>query len=313
MSALREAFDREDLEVVAVYFQVCDGVDDPTAAIRRQVERHDLDYPVLNGTKGTIEDPTHALFRWVPRAVVVDARGRIVRPYGHIPAMEQLQEELKALVATGRVEPRPDDGWRNFRRGSWVRIRTMEDEFTREERHQLKAIQRGCVVLHIEGRDKTLPGTRPVFKDSDLVRKEVKAETVTIDGRDYRCRVIETTWKRTKHKGTTVSLKERSWIAEDPTLPETLLRRETTERSPKGAEITRTRRVLSLSEKRTIGEREVDCWSVESVSEWKTGRTEVRTWYSREVPGHEVRRVEKIRNHGHETESSTEVINFEVK
>ncbi len=118
----------------------CGGVPDHAAELARQVEKHGIDYPVLDveAKGGMLKDPTRKRFPWAPHALVVDKTGQVVRTYGHIPSMESLREDLAELVAMGLVPVQPGDGWREFRHGAWVDTRIEGRAPPRTERTTLR-------------------------------------------------------------------------------------------------------------------------------------------------------------------------------
>lgn len=231
--------------------------------MRRQARIHKLTYPVLNGERGTLRDPTRKRFRWAPHAIVVDAQGRLVQTYGHMPNLTLLREDLESLVKTGWIARRPDEGWRRFGWGAWVKMRVADGFETR----RFKAVGRDSVTVEVL---RTPDAGEPSRSTETLFRAHVKPAggkliehvpaTVTIDGRGYACRVIQ--------RGD-----EKLWIATDPFLPQMLLRRERP-----GASM----RVVSFDKPFKIGGKTVSCWIVE--------RNGKRTWYSLSVPGFVVKK-----------------------
>jgi hypothetical protein len=323
---LRRSFERKDVDVVAFYKQTCDGVPDLAAELKKVVARHKLDYTVLNLEVGKISDPTAAKYSWAPYAFIADRQGRVVQEYGHMPSLESLRNDLEILLATGRIPSVPGAGWRASRLGAWVQVRVEAPGEHRLETRKLKKLHPTKVVLDVEvehadgrrtKRQESIKTQRPFTDDSQIERKELKPATLTIDGKPFHCRVIEASWVRKKRSGEKLSLVQRSWIAKDPTLPDTLLRQETTERSAGGALVKRTRRIRTFAAQVEIGEgddeRQVTCWVVESSAESKTGLSGTRRWHSRAVPGQEVKRSQRIVSNGQQTRMSATVIDFAAK
>jgi len=307
---------------VAIYIETCGGVDDHVAGVREQVAEHGLEYPVLDGEAGKIDDPTFERFRWAPHALVIERDGRVVETYGHMPSMKDLAEDLKALITTDRAEPRPGDAWRGFQPGAWVKIRYGVDEAPRTVTRTLRKLSPATVELAVvsvsdvrgeRDSEKTISRKRPSVDPEERTTVVLPKQSLTIDGKTYACRVSEATWTRTTKSGKTFDYTETSWVAADRTLPERLLKRETTEKSPVRPEVKWTVAVRTFSDLRKVGEREVKCWVVDRTSEWGTGSTRVSRWLSATVPGREVRGEEVTVNHGSETRSSFEAVDFGAK
>jgi len=303
LSVLQKAFSRKDLSVVAIYIETCDGVPDHAAELRRQVAKHKIDYPVLDGEAGPIQDPTRKRFRGAPHALIVDPDGRVLHAYSHMPRMKTLGEDLTTLVATGLFPARRDDGWRRFRRGAWVQVRTEGTKAPRTETRILKGVSRDGVTIRRDGEQEKLFREPLDHTDTEFHRTERAPETVRVDGRDVKARVFEATWKRND-----APFEERSWTAQG-----VLLRRETVEARPDGVRIKRSYRLLKWNETYAHDAWKVDCRVAEIITTWPSGRTEAKVWTSESVPGHEVRRVTTTVSRGATTTETTTVVGFGLR
>lgn len=316
LSALRDEYRRGDLEVVAVYIETCDGVEDPAAALREQVAKHRIDYPALNGEAGTLVDPTGARYPWAPRALLLDAEGRIVRVYAHMGRLEHLRSDLDAAVALGWIPPRPDDPWRGFPANAWVKARTVDGGVARVRTFTRRSVT--AEGTRIEVRDEPDVGEpsrseelRAHARSADArgPYEELDAESWSLGGRTVRCRVFRRSWSRGDRGAGEVRFSELSWIAEGSAPPEILVRRDVTRTAPDGSTSKRTRRLAAIDQVLRVGGRRVPCWIVEETSGAAAG-TSLRTWYSRDVPGHVVRRV--LRRPGRDAEIVWDVVAFQA-
>lgn len=316
LSALRDAFPREDLEVVALYMQTCGGVPDLAAALRGKAEG--LPYPVLNTERGTLEDPTRARFPWAPHGLVVDAGGRVVRTYAHVQDLETLREDLADLVATGRIPPRLDDPWRDFDRGSWVRVRHEDPGIPATVLRTVKS--RGHEEVAVL--DERTPDAGTADAERILLRRRLPGdppgrawvpegvETLRVDGTPFACRVSRAAWKETNGDGVEHLWSDRLWVAPAPLGGEPLLRRETVRRGPGDREVRWTTRVLGFGESVAVGDRAIPCRLVERVTTAPGSVETVRTWTSPRVPGGEVRRETVLRTGAGERVSVRRVLDF---
>ncbi len=300
---LQKAFSRKDLSVVAIYVASCGGVADHAAELRRQVAKHKMDYAVLDGTAGPLEDPTRKRFPGVPHALVVDGAGRVLRTYRYMPRMKTLREELRALVDTGLFCERADDGWRKFHRGAWVQVRTEGRAPPRTETRVLKKVSPDGVTIRGEEKEVKLFREPLDHTDTKVDRVERPRETLHIDGREVKAGVFDATWKRNDK-----TIRERSWIAHG-----VLLRRETVEVAPDGGQIKRAYRLLKWSKTVSQGVWKVDCRVAETITTWTSGRTETKTWTSDSIPGHEVRRVTKTVIDGVSTTETATVLTYGLR
>ena len=295
MSALHNSFARADVSVIALYMTTCGGVHDHAAEPARQVEKHRIDYPVLDveANGGTLADPTRKRFPWAPHALVVDKTGQVIRTYGHIPEMESLREDLAELVATGLVPAQPGDGWRDFPRRAWVDRRIEGREPPRTERTTLRHF--GANSVTVQRGNQSVKFVRATT-DTEKHRVELPSETVTVDGEDVKARVFEAKWKHGD-----IEFVERSWIARG-----TLLRRETIETPMNGPSSKRSLRLLKWSDTLIVGKDKIDCRVVETTTTWEGGRTQETVWLSDPVPGHEVQRIHRTTPAGQDGNASVE-------
>ena len=219
MSVLQKAFDRKDVALIVIYIETCDGVPDHAAELKRQVKKHKMDYPVLDGEAGKLNDPAFARLGGAPHAVLVDGRGRILRTYRAFHQPERARADLEELLATGRLPDHPHDPWREFKRLSWVERRIEGRTAPRTERVTLAWVMGRSVSID-RGKKRETLGRR--FARKNVERVERDAETLVVDGRKVKARVFDSAWKRGA-----VAMRSRSWIADG-----VLLKRETRETCP---------------------------------------------------------------------------------
>ncbi len=300
---LQSEFAKKDLAVVAIYIETCDGVPDHAAELRRQVLKHKIDYAVLDGEAGTINDPTRKRYRGAPHALIIDRTGRILHSYAWMPPQKTLRRDLVSLTTTGAFPRREGDRWRLFRRGAWVRTRTEGRDAPRTETTTVGALTRDCVTLRRGAKEEKILRD-PVSETSIEVRRVERAsETKQIDGRDVKARVFDATWRR---DGMTV--KERTWAADGE-----VVRRETTETSDGETRVVKTARILRWSDTVAIGDQKVDCQVVERTTTWASGKAVETRWMSVRVPGHIVKRVHRSTVGGVTTSETTTVIAFGLR
>ena len=286
--------------MVALYIETCGGVPDHAAELRRQVAKHKIDYPALDAEAGPVEDPTRARFPWAPHALVVDAKGSVLRTYGHMPRLRTLRDDLASLVATGAFPDRPDDGWREFQRGAWIELRVEGDGRPRTERRVLEHVLRDGVKLRTGEKTTTIHRERLDGTDRDYERTELERKSVTIDGRDLEARVFRATWKRLE-----MTFTETRWIAAGTTV-----RREQLETCPDGSKVRTTERLVKWVEPLSLGDWKAECRVVERTVVWSQGRTEEKLWISEKVPGHVVKRVRTTAAGGKKLTKTTTVTHY---
>jgi len=303
LSALQRRFERRDLRVIALYIETCDGVPDHAAELRRQIAKHRIDYPALDAEAGVLDDPTRERFPWAPHALVVDVKGRIVRTYGHLPRLRTLEEDLESLVATGVLPERPDDGWREFPRNAWARVRTEGNGRPREEKLTLSVI--GADGIQLRGDDRTvrLPHEDVGRTRVGYRREEVGTESIEIGGRKIETRRFRASWTAGEAK-----CAEDSWTANGA-----ILRRETRTTAEDGAVATRVETLVAFAEPAEVGGQSVVCRVFERTETWKGGSSRERLWTSKDVPGHLVRRERETVQDGRRNSDSERVVDFGLR
>ena len=135
----------------------------------------------------------------------------------------------------------------------------------------------------------------------DDTSKKVGEEEIEVDGRKFKCEI----WQYSTADWTT-----RAWICKEAGVPGGALKIETI-RAKSGVE-TKTK-LLKLSEKVKVGDKELDCAVFEVSIKEKNSTTSGRSWRSNEVPGFEVRNEMKGQIDGTELEYRTEVVEYEKK
>jgi len=226
------------------------------------------------------------------------------------PAVARAEEQVLC--------PRSDDAWANFHPGTWARFERFttqgELKWTEKWKSTLLRVEEKQVVIKRETEGdgareaKELP--REIVTPWTVTWTEIGKETLQLEGKDFECRILERTHK--KSKGTT-----RSWrgIVDGK---EIVLKTISHAEFPDGHVEDDHWRLLKAREELTVGGRKIFCQVSEDIEENDDGKGEkskvtTRTWYTSEVPGGVVEQEKRgPASDGKDTVWTTKMTEFET-
>jgi hypothetical protein len=194
--------------------------------------------------------------------------------------------------------------WASFKEGSFVKMKTtmtMAGTDTVTEMTQtLTKLDTEFAYLKTEvagtANETKLP-LKGVAGEAKVV--DSGSEDITVEGK-----IQDTT---TEANGTTTVTS--SWVCKDA--PGGVVKTGT--KTTGTMEMTSLTNLVKLSEKVKVGDKEVTCFVLETVSTTSYGKTTMKMWRSEEVPGFSVKMETKSEMSGTEMKSVMEVVEFAAK
>lgn len=210
---------------------------------------------------------------------------------------------LALAVAAQDAKKTRDHDWAGFKPGTWVKYETVvksgDSETTTTQTWTLKEVTEEHVVFTIVTQAQGGPKSTNELKESRKVAYVEKGTgEVTINGKRIAC----TIWVEKSEGGLTTT----AWIS--PDVPGGLVKAIA---KAKGAE--GTYKVVKISEKLTVSDKEVECCVLKGTMKTSFGEATTKIWRSDSVPGKQVKTETTRLMNGKKSSSTRTVVGFEIK
>jgi hypothetical protein len=224
---------------------------------------------------------------------------------------------VPVLAQDTQTQPAPDFAhpWAKFKEGSFVKTTvTMKMggmDMETSQKQTLKTIGKDEVVIEI---DMDIPGLGQQKRDQTLSlkglpgssedkSKKVGDEEIECDGQKYKCEI----WEYANEEVTS-----KVWYCKDAKVCGNVLKSEQNSKAG-GVESKIKMKVVKLSDKIKVGEKEIDCTVAEIETESEQMKLSGKTWQNGDIPGFTVKSELKGTAQGLEGEVNTKIVEFEKK
>ncbi len=225
-------------------------------------------------------------------------------------AVAQAQDSTQTQAAPAFEHP-----WAKFKKDSFVKttitMNFMGQNIETTQKQTLKDLTKDDFTVEVE---MDIPGVGPQKQEkkmslkglpgsSEDKAKKVGDEEIECDGQKFKCEI----WEYTTEDTTT-----KAWICKDAKVCANAIKTEQNTKQ-EGNETKITSKVVKLSDKVKIGEKEIDCSIVEISMENAMVNLKGKAWQSPDVPGFTVKNEMKGTAQGMEGDIKTLVTEYEKK
>lgn len=226
---------------------------------------------------------------------------------------------LLALGISVLFDTHPWSGWKE---GTTVTLRTTavsgKTKVVKEEKFTVTKVEGQTVLLKVEvddngtksSTDQTVVAVETPVK---FTGTEIGKQDLTVDGVKLACTILEEEGFYGVSKFSGSKIKTKRWVCKGAPTPGGLVKEESASVQASVAARSSSFKLSRLKESVKIKGQAFTCWVVETTATEENQKTTARSWFSKEMPGWNVKSEKKVDTGGSITTITTEIVAVDIK